>query len=127
MIANHKQPGVAFWGTVGLVVVLFGFEPGCSKEVADKNRDECAQLLALQAERARNAVPGSQGFAEIKAIDEVVRRTGRQRSQLIVISDSEKIDGQWRVLIAACPMSHGSHWSLHISDRGEVLQYDLGE
>lgn len=69
---------------------------------------------------AEQAQAGSKDFAETKAVDEVVRRTGLPRARFTVVG-SERDGASWWVLIHGSPPAPGNHCSVVVSDDGNIL------
>jgi hypothetical protein len=64
---------------------------------------------------------GAKHFAETKAIDEIVRRTGLPRSRFAVVG-SEQHDASWWVLIHGSPPAPGNHCSVVVAEDGTILE-----
>jgi hypothetical protein len=108
-MTSRKKPGVAFWATV-VVVVLIGCAP-----------DQAVQTPQKQIE----AKPGTQAFAEAKAIEELQRQNpGSSRR---TISFSVRDENQWRITVSDKPARPGGFTTVVVSDDGTVVDVQGGE
>jgi hypothetical protein len=103
--SDRKKSGVAFWATVVVVVVLVG----------------CDQSRRKQTE----STPGTQEFAETKAVEEIERRNpGTQRREILF---SNRHNNRWHITIGDKPPRPGGFSVVIVSDDGTIAEVQGGE